>query len=262
MGFLTSKRLLVTGIASRRSIAYGIAQALYREGAELAFSYQNNKLKSRVEQFATDFNSSIVLPCDVAQDTSIKLLFSDLSKFWPKFDGFIHAIAYAPSNQLDGNYINTVTREGFAISHDISAYSFVALAKACRHMLNSNSTLVTLTYIGAERAIPNYNVMGLAKASLEANTRYMANAMGSDSIRVNAISAGPIKTLAASGIRNFKKMLSYYESVTPIRRLVTIEEIGNTAAFLCSNLSTGITGEVIYVDGGFNIAIMNNILNS
>ncbi|AIN47213.1 enoyl-ACP reductase FabI [Candidatus Palibaumannia cicadellinicola] len=259
MGFLTGKRILVTGIASHRSIAYGITQALYREGAELAFTYQHNKLKSRVEHFAADFNSSIVLPCDVAEDASIKALFTGLVKLWPNFDGFIHAIAYAPSNQLNGDYVSTVTREGFAISHDISAYSFVAITKACRSMLNPNSALVTLTYLGAERAIPNYNVMGLAKASLEANTRYMANAMGPQGVRVNAISAGPIRTLAASGIRNFKKMLSYYESVTPIRRLVTIKDIGNTAAFLCSDLSAGITGEVVHVDGGFHIAVMNEL---
>ncbi|AKZ65844.1 Enoyl-[acyl-carrier-protein] reductase [NADH] [Candidatus Palibaumannia cicadellinicola] len=256
---LTGKRILVTGIASNRSIAYGITKALYRYGAELAFTYQNDKLKSRVEKFAVDFNSSIVLQCDVAKDDSIKAMFDYLAKVWQKFDGFIHAIAYAPSNQLNGDYISTITREGFAISHDISSYSFVALTKASRHMLNPNSALVTLTYLGAERAIPNYNVMGLAKASLEANTRYMANAIGPQGVRVNAISAGPIRTLAASSISNFKKMQNYCESVTPIRRLVTIDDIGNTAAFLCSDLSAGITGEVIHVDGGFNIAVMNII---
>lgn len=259
MGFLTGKRILVTGIASNRSIAYGISKAMHCEGAELAFTYQNDKFKSRVEEFAVDFNSSIVLPCDVAKDTSIETLFTRLSEVWPKFDGFVHAIAYASVDQLKGDYVNTVTREGFAIAHDISAYSFVAMAKASRTMLNSNAALVTLTYLGAERAIPNYNVMGLAKASLEANTRYMANAMGPQGVRVNAISAGPIRTLAASGIKNFKKMLSYYESVTPIRRVVTIEDIGNTAAFLCSDLSAGINGEVIHVDGGFNIIAMNEL---
>lgn len=259
MGFLTGKRILVTGVASNRSIAYGIAQAMHREGAELAFTYQNDKLKSRVEGFAADFNSSIVLPCDVAEDASIEALFTRLADVWPAFDGFVHAIAYAPGDQLDGDYVNAVTREGFAIAHDISAYSFVAMAKACRPMLNPNAALVTLTYLGAERAIPNYNVMGLAKASLEANTRYMANAMGPQGVRVNAISAGPIRTLAASGIKNFKKMLSHCESVTPIRRVVTIEDVGNTAAFLCSDLSAGITGEVLHVDGGFNIAAMNEL---
>lgn len=260
MNFLTGKHILVTGISNNRSIAYGIAQAMHREGAVLAFTYQNDRLKSRVEEFATDFNSSIVLPCNVEEDSNIELLFTELAKIWPKFDGFVHSIAYAPADQLDGDYVHAVTRKGFIIAHNISAYSFVAMAKASRSMLNSNAALVTLTYLGAERAIPNYNVMGLAKASLEANTRYMANAMGPQGVRVNAISAGPIRTLAASGIKNFKKMLSYCESVTPIRRVVTIEDIGNTAAFLCSDLSAGITGEVVHVDGGFNIIAAINEL--
>lgn len=260
MNFLTGKHILVTGISNNRSIAYGIAQAMHREGAALAFTYQNDRSKSRVEEFATDFNSSIVLPCDVEEDSNIELLFTELAKVWPKFDGFVHSIAYAPADQLGGDYVNAVTRKGFTIAHNISAYSFVAMAKASRSMLNSNAALVTLTYLGAERAIPNYNVMGLAKASLEANTRYMANAMGQQGVRVNAISAGPIRTLAASGIKNFKKMLSYCESVSPIRRVVTIEDIGNTAAFLCSDLSAGITGEVIHVDGGFNIIAATNKL--
>ena len=259
MGFLVGKRILVTGVASNRSIAYGIAQAMHREGAELAFTYQNDKLKTRVEEFAADFGSKIVLPCDVAHDESITELFTELAKTWDKFDGFVHAIAFAPGDQLDGDYVNAVTRQGFAIAHDISSYSFVAMAKACRSMLNPNSALVTLSYLGAERAIPNYNVMGLAKASLEANVRYMANAMGPEGVRVNAISAGPIRTLAASGIKDFKKMLSHCESVTPIRRTVTIEDVGNSAAFLCSDLASGITGEVVHVDGGFSIAAMNEL---
>lgn len=260
MGFLVGKRILVTGVANNRSIAYGIAHALHLHGAELAFTYQCDKFKSRVEGFAADFNSNIVLPCDVTTDANIKALFKNLAKFWPTFSGFVHAIAYSPVNQLNGDYVNTVTREGFTITHNISAYSFVAMAKSSRCMLNSNSALLTLTYLGAELAIPNYNVMGLAKASLEANTRYMANAMGPQGVRVNAISAGPIRTLAASGIKNFKKMLQHYESVAPLRRLVTITDIGNTAAFLCSDLSAGITGEVIHVDNGFNIATMNDIV--
>ncbi len=259
MGFLTGKRILITGVASNRSIAYGIAQAMYREGAELAFTYQNEKLRPRVEGFASEFNSSIVLPCDVSEDASIESLFSELSKVWPTFDGFVHSIGFAPAEQLDGDYVNAVTRDGFKIAHDVSAYSFVAIAKACRSMLNPNSALLTLSYLGAERAIPNYNVMGLAKASLEANVRYMANAMGPEGIRVNAISAGPIRTLAASGIKDFKKMLSHCEAVTPIRRTVTIEDVGNTAAFLCSNLASGISGEVVHVDGGFNITAMNEL---
>ncbi|QIQ20837.1 enoyl-ACP reductase FabI [Zophobihabitans entericus] len=259
MGFLTGKRILITGVASNRSIAYGIAQAMHREGAELAFTYQNDKLKSRVEEFAAEFNSELTFPCDVAKDESITNLFNALAKKWDKFDGFIHAIAYAPADQLDGDYVDAVTREGFAIAHDISAYSFVALAKACRSMLNPGAGLITLTYLGAERAIPNYNVMGLAKASLEANVRYMANALGPQGIRVNAVSAGPIRTLAASGIKDFKKMLAHCEAVTPIRRTVTIEDVGNVAAFLTSNLAAGITGEIVHVDGGFNIAAMSEL---
>ncbi|AFP85407.1 enoyl-(acyl-carrier-protein) reductase (NADH) [secondary endosymbiont of Heteropsylla cubana] len=257
MSFLAGKRILVTGIVSDRSIAFGIAQAMHREQAELAFTYQSVKFKSRIEGFAAKFNSKIVLPCDVAQDSSIDALFSNLADIWPSFDGFVHAIAYAPSDQLEGDYVNVVTREGFAIAHDISAYSFVALAKSCRKMLRPNAALLTLTYLGSERAIPYYNVMGLAKASLEANTRYMANAMGKQGVRVNAISAGPIRTLAASGIKNFKNMLAAVKEATPVRDVITIENIGNVAAFLCSDLSSGITGEVIHVDGGFNIVAMN-----
>lgn len=259
MGFLTGKRILVTGVASNRSIAYGIAQAMHRAGAELAFTYQNEKLKSRVDEFAAEFGSKIVLPCDVAVDASIEALFVDLAKSWPKFDGFVHAIAFAPGDQLDGDYVDVTTREGFKIAHDISSYSFVAMAKSARKMLNPNSALLTLTYLGAERAIPNYNVMGLAKASLEANVRYMANAMGAEGVRVNGISAGPIRTLAASGIKDFRKMLAHCEAVTPIRRTVTTQDVGNSAAFLCSDLSSGITGEILHVDGGFSIAAMNEL---
>ncbi|WP_313678583.1 SDR family oxidoreductase [Pantoea vagans] len=231
MGFLSGKRILITGVASKLSIAYGIAQAMHKQGAELAFTYQNDKLKGRVEEFAKDLGSDIVLPCDVAEDESIKSLFTELAKTWPKFDGFVHSIGFAPGEQLVGDYVNAVTREGFKIAHDISAYSFVAMAKECREMLNPHSALLTLSYLGAERAIPNYNVMGLAKASLEANVRYMANAMGP----------------------------AHCEAVTPIRRTVTIEDVGNSAAFLCSDLAGGITGEVVHVDGGFSIAAMNEL---
>ncbi len=255
MGFLTGKRILITGVASNRSIAYGIAQAMHREGAELAFTYQNDKLKGRVEEFAAALDSKL----DVAEDASIEALFAELGKQWPNFDGFVHSIGFAPADQLDGDYVNAVTRDGFKIAHDISSYSFVAMAKACRSMLNQNAALLTLSYLGAERAIPNYNVMGLAKASLEANVRYMANAMGPDGVRVNAISAGPIRTLAASGIKDFRKMLAHCEAVTPIRRTVTIEDVGNSAAFLCSDLSAGVSGEVLHVDGGFSIAAMNEL---
>ena len=249
MGFLTGKRILITGVASKLSIAYGIAQAMHREGAELAFTYQNDKLKSRVEEFAAQLGSNLVLACDVAEDESIDAMFTELAKSWPKFDGFVHSIGFAPGDQLDGDYVNAVTRDGFKIAHDISSYSFVAMAKACRTMLNPGSGLLTLSYLGAERAIPNYNVMGLAKASLEANVRYMANAMGPEGIR----------TLAASGIKNFRKMLAHCEAVTPIRRTVTIEDVGNSAAFLCSPLAGGISGEILHVDGGFNIAAMNEL---
>ncbi|AKH65049.1 MULTISPECIES: enoyl-ACP reductase FabI [Photorhabdus] len=259
MGFMTGKRILITGVASKLSIAYGVAKAMHDQGAELAFTYQNDKLKPRVEEFAASLGSTLVLPCDVAEDASIESLFTELAKTWPKFDGFVHSIGFAPADQLDGDYVNAVTREGFKIAHDISSYSFVAMAKTCREMLNPNSALLTLTYLGAERAIPNYNVMGLAKASLEANVRYMANTMGAEGIRVNGISAGPIRTLAASGIKDFRKMLAHCEFVNPIRRTVTTEDVGNAAAFLCSDLSGGITGEILHVDGGFSIAAMNEL---
>lgn len=216
MGFLSGKRILVTGVASKLSIAYGIAQAMHREGAELAFTYQNDKLKGRVEEFAAQLGSSIVLPCDVAEDASIDAMFAELGNVWPKFDGFVHSIGFAPGDQLDGDYVNAVTREGFKIAHDISSYSFVAMAKACRTMLNPGSALLTLSYLGAERAIPNYNVMGLAKAS-EANVRYMANAMGPEGVRVNAISAGPIRTLAASVLKTSVKC---WRIVKPLRQFV------------------------------------------
>lgn len=256
MGFLTNKRILITGLASNRSIAYGIAKAMQREGAELAFTYLNDKLKARVEEFAKEFGSNIVLPLDVATDESIENCFSELTKHWDKFDGFVHAIGFAPADQLEGDYVNASTREGFRIAHDISAYSFVAMAKVARPMLNPNAALLTLSYLGAERAIPNYNVMCLAKASLEASTRVMAADLGKEGIRVNAISAGPIRTLAASGIKDFKKMLATFEKTAPLGRCVTIDDVGNSAAFLCSDLAAGITGEVVHVDAGFSITAM------
>lgn len=256
MGFLTNKRILITGLASNRSIAYGIAKAMQREGAELAFTYLNDKLKARVEEFAKEFGSNIVLPLDVATDESIENCFSELAKHWDKFDGFVHAIGFAPADQLEGDYVNAASREGFRIAHDISAYSFVAMAKVARPMLNPNAALLTLSYLGAERAIPNYNVMCLAKASLEASTRVMAADLGKEGIRVNAISAGPIRTLAASGIKDFKKMLATFEKTAPLGRCVTIDDVGNSAAFLCSDLAAGITGEVVHVDAGFSITAM------
>ncbi|MXP67404.1 enoyl-ACP reductase FabI [Pantoea sp. Aalb] len=259
MGFLAGKRILIAGVASKVSIAYGIAQAMYKQRAELAFTYQNNKLKDRITELAIGLDSKIILPCNVEKDENITDLFNQLSQKWTTFDGLVHSIAFAPNDQLNGDYVNTVSRQGFQIAHEISVYSFVAMAKACRLMLNPNSALLTISYLGAERAIVNYNVMGPAKASLEANVRYMANSMGPESIRVNAISAGPIRTLASSGIKGFRKMLNYCESITPIRRSITIEDIGNSAAFLCSDLASGITGEVIHVDGGFSITAMNEL---
>lgn len=253
MALLKNKKILITGIANHRSIAYGIARVLYREGAELAFTYYTEKLKSRVYNISKEFNSDIVLPCDVSIDTSIKELFIELKKRWLTFDGFVHAIAFAPTEQLQGDYVHSITRKGFELAHVISSYSFVGMAKECRDMLNDHASLVTLTYLGAVSVVPNYNVMGLAKASLEANTRYMANALGPEGIRVNAISSGPIRTLASAGINNFKKMLLHCQKWAPMRRNVSIEEVGNVAAFLCSDLSSGITGAVIYVDGGCNI---------
>lgn len=260
MGFLTGKRALIVGLASNRSIAYGIAQAMHREGAELAFTYQNEKLQGRVEKMAAEMGSEITMPCDVASDEQIEAVFTRLDDFWDGLDIIIHSVGFAPRNELEGNYLDAVTREGFNIAHEISSYSFAALAKAGQNMMEGrDGALITLSYIGADRAIPNYNVMGLAKASLEANVRYMADSLGPDGIRVNSISAGPIKTLAASGIGDFRKILNFVEEHAPMRRNVTIEDVGNTAAFLCSDLAMGITGQNIYVDSGFNIVGMGRI---
>ncbi len=257
MGFLTGKRALVVGVASNRSIAWGIADAMRREGAELAFTYQNEKLKSRVEKMAGECESDIILPCDVSNDEEIEAVFEGLDNYWDALDIIIHSVAFAPKEELEGDYLEHVTRQGFNTAHDISSYSFTALAKAGRNMMQGRQgSLLTLSYLGANRTIPNYNVMGVAKASLEANVRYMAQSLGPESIRVNAISAGPIRTLAASGISDFKKMLNYAEGISPLRRNVTIEEVGNAAAFLCSDLASGITGEVLYVDSGYHIVGM------
>jgi len=254
MGFLQGKRALIVGVASKRSIAWGIAEAMYRQGAELAFTYQTEKLKSRVEQIADVCESDIIIPCDVAFDEQIENVFTQLARYWDGFDILVHAVGFAPREQLVGDYLDAVTREGFQIAHDISSYSFAALAKAGRSMMDGrNGALLTLTYMGSERAMPSYNVMGLAKASLEANTRYMAQSLGPEGHRVNAISAGPIKTLASAGIAQMRKMLEHVKNTAPLRRTVTIEEVGNAAAFLCSDLAAGITGEVTYVDAGYNI---------
>lgn len=258
MGFLQGKKILITGMISNRSIAYGIAQACHREGAELAFTYVVDKLEDRVREMAAEFGSQLVYRCDVQNDQEIEQLFVDLNKDWDGLDGLVHAIAFAPREALNGDFLDALTREAFQISHDVSAYSFPALAKAARPMMRGRkSALLTLTYLGAVRAIPNYNVMGLAKASLEAAVRFMASALGREGIRVNGISAGPIKTLAASGIRDFSKLLNHVAQESSLRRNVTAEEVGNAAAFLLSDLASGITGEITYVDAGYS----NNALN-
>lgn len=253
MGFLSGKRLLITGVISNRSIAYGIAKACRREGAELAFTYQGERIRDRVVEFAKEFDSELVFPCDVASDDEIAAMFHALAQHWDGFDGFVHSIAFAPKEALMGDYLESVSRENFRIAHDISSYSFAAMAKAALPMMmGRNAALLTLTYLGSVRSASNYNVMGLAKASLEANVCYMAQSLGKNGIRVNAISAGPIKTLAASGIANFNEKLELAARHSPLGRNVTIDEVGNAAAFLLSDLASGITGEITYVDAGIN----------
>ena len=259
MGFLTGKRALIVGLASNRSIAYGIAKAFHEQGAELAFTYQNEKLQSRVETMAAEFNSTLTFPCDVANDADIEQVFQQLNQHWDKMDIVIHSVAFAPADQISGDFIDGVNREGFRIAHDISAYSLVALAKAALPMmLDTQGSILTLSYYGAEKAVPNYNVMGIAKASLEAAVRYLAASLGPRGLRVNAISAGPIKTLAAAGIKDFRKFQTAYANTTPLRRNITAEEVGNTAAFLCSNMASGITGEVVHVDAGYHAVSMSS----
>ncbi|MEZ7828093.1 enoyl-ACP reductase FabI, partial [Brachymonas denitrificans] len=256
MGFLSGKKLLITGVLSNRSIAYGIAKACHEQGAELAFSYVGERFKDRITEFAADFGSNLVFDCDVGDDAQIEKLFADLSQVWPKFDGFVHSIGFAPREAIAGNFLDGLSRDAFKIAHEISAYSFPAMAKAALPYLNDKSALLTLTYLGAMRTIPNYNTMGLAKASLEASVRYLAEALGRTddgrTIRVNGISAGPIKTLAASGIKDFGKLLAFMATNAPLRRNVTIEEVGNVAAFLLSDLASGMTAEISYVDCGFS----------
>lgn len=257
MGFLSGKKALIVGIASNRSIAYGIAKAMHREGAELAFSYASEKLQPRVEKFAAEFGSNIVLPCDVTDDDEITDLFEQLGKHWGALDALVHSVAFAPREALAGDYLENLDREGFRIAHDISSYSLAAMAKAARPMMqNTDGSIITMSYLGSERALPNYNIMGVAKASLEANVRYLAAALGPQGIRVNSISAGPLKTLASAGIGSFKKILDEVATNAPLRRNVTIEQVGNVGAFLCSDLAAGITGENIYVDSGYNIVSM------
>jgi enoyl-[acyl-carrier protein] reductase I len=257
MGFLTGKRALIVGIASHRSIAWGIAEAMHRQGAELAFTYQNERLRDRVDEAARQFGSTIVVPCDVADDGQIQALFEQLGRHWDGLDTLVHSVGFAPREALQGGFLDGLTRENFSIAHDVSSYSLAALAKAARPMMHGrNGSILTLTYLGAVRAMASYNVMGLAKASLEACVRFLAYNLGPEGTRVNAISAGPIKTLAASGVGNFRKMLDHVQQVTPLRRNVTIEDVGNAAAFLCSDLANGITGEITYVDAGYSTVAM------
>ena len=261
MGFLSGKRALVTGIASQRSIAWGIAEAMHRQGAELAFTYQNERLKERVDEAARRFGGGPVLECDVAVDGAVSAMYGELAKHWDSLDILIHSIAFAPREQIQGRFVDAVTREGFNIAHEISSYSLAALAQGAQGLMRGRrGAVLTLSYLGAVRAMPNYNVMGLAKASLEACVRYLAMDMGPDGIRVNAISAGPIKTLAAAGIGNFRKMLDHVERTAPLRRSVSIEDVGNAAAFLCSDLAGGVTGEVLYVDAGYSHIGMGELI--
>lgn len=258
MGFLAGKRLLITGVLSNRSIAYGIARACRREGAELAFSYQGERFKERISEFAAEFDSTLVFPCDVAEDAQIERLFDDLGQRWSEFDGFVHAIGYAPREAIAGDFLQGLSREGFRIAHEISAYSFAAMAKAAAPRLRADAALLTLSYLGSVRAVPNYNTMGLAKASLEASVRYLAASLGARGVRVNGISAGPIKTLAASGIKDFGKLLDAFAQAVPLRRNVTIDDVGNVAAFLLSDLARGVNAEISYVDGGFSQMALQN----
>ena len=260
MGFLAGKRILITGVLSKHSIAYGIAKACHREGAQLAFTYQNERFLDRINKFAAEFDSTLVFQCDVSDDAQIDKVFADLATHWDGLDGLVHAIAYAPTHAIEGDFLDGITRDAFRIAHDVSSYSYPALAKAARPMLlkGNNASLVALSYLGAERTMPNYNTMGLAKASLEAATRYLAFCLGPQGIRANAVSAGPIKTLAASGIGNFGKLLAFNSHHAPLRRNITIDEVGNAVAFMLSDLASGITGEIMYVDGGLNTTALGN----
>jgi enoyl-[acyl-carrier protein] reductase I len=252
MGFLAGKRLLITGVLNNRSIAYGIARACHREGAALAFSYQGERFKDRIAEFAAEFGSNLTFECDVSDDAQIERLFGQLGEHWDQFDGFVHAIAFAPREAIAGDFLDGLTRENFRVAHEISAYSFPAMAKAALPRLRPGAALLTLSYLGAVRYVPNYNTMGLAKASLEASVRFLAQSLGAKGVRVNGISAGPIKTLAASGIKDFGKLLTEFAATAPIRRSITIDDVGNAAAFLLSDLAAGVSAEVMYVDGGFS----------
>lgn len=256
MAFLSGKRILITGVISNRSIAYGIAQACKQQGAEIALTYVSDRFKERVEGYAAELGSDIVLPLDVAEDQQINDVITELSQHWDGLDGLVHAIGFAPREAIGGDFLDGLSREAFAIAHDISAYSFPALVKAALPMLEGRaSSVLTLTYLGAEKAVPNYNTMGVAKAALEASVRYLAASLGPKGIRANGISAGPIKTLAASGIKDFGQILNFVEQNAPLRRNVTIEDVGNVSAFMLSDLAAGITGEITHVDAGFNCIV-------
>ncbi|MCP5359117.1 MAG: enoyl-ACP reductase [Steroidobacteraceae bacterium] len=258
MGFLTGKRALIVGVATDRSIAWGIAQAMHREGAELAFTYANDRLKERLEPLATSLGSSIVLPLDVTVDAQVDAVFAALQERWGTLDILVHAVAFAPREALAGGFTESTSREAFAIAHDVSSYSLTALARGAAPLMRGRGgSIVTLSYLGAVRSVPSYNVMGLAKASLEANVRFLAADLGPSGIRVNGISAGPVKTLAAAGIAGFRKTLSHVAAVAPLRRNVTLDDVGNAAAFLASDLAAGVTGEILYVDNGFSTVGMN-----
>jgi enoyl-[acyl-carrier protein] reductase I len=258
MGFLSGKRFLITGVLNNRSIAYGIARACHREGAELAFSYVGERFKDRITEFAAEFGSHLIFDCDVGSDEQIARTFEQLGEVWPQFDGFVHSIGFAPREAIAGEFLDGLTRENFRIAHDISAYSFPAMAKAALPHLRPGAALLTLSYLGAVRYVPNYNTMALAKASLESSVRYLAQGLGAKGIRVNGISAGPIKTLAASGIKDFGKLLNEFAATTPIRRAVTIDDVGNAAAFLMSDLAAGVSAEIMYVDGGYSHVAMRS----
>jgi len=258
MGILAGKRLLITGVLNNRSIAYGIARSCHQQGAQLAFSYQGERFKERMAEFAAEFGSSLIFDCDVSEDAQIERLFAQLGEHWDQFDGFVHAIAFAPREAIAGDFLEGLSRENFRIAHEISAYSFPAMAKAALPRLRAGASLLTLSYLGAMRYVPNYNTMGLAKASLESSVRFLAQSLGPKGIRVNGISAGPIKTLAASGIKDFGKLLAEFAATTPIRRPITIEDVGNSAAFLLSDLASGVSAEIMYVDGGFSQMAIGN----
>ena len=253
MGILSGKRALIVGVANERSIAWGIAQAMKAHGAELAFTYVNDKLKERVEPLATSIGSRVLMPLDVQVDEQIDAAFAQLKDTWGHLDVLVHAVAFAPREAIAGSFTQNTTREAFRIAHDVSSYSLTALARAAAPLRSGrNGAIITLSYLGAVRSIPSYNVMGLAKASLEANVRFLALDLGPQGIRVNGISAGPIKTLAASGVGGMRKMLGLVAEVAPLRRNVTTEDVGNAATFLCSDMAAGITGEIVYVDCGFS----------